>query len=153
MVAAIRTVSGTRVYVSASAPATFDEAGFAALTWTEAEGFDSIGTVGNNDTVQSFNSLADGILKYRGTRDPGEFTTNPADIPDDPGQIIMKAANDAARGSAGERISLRVEEENGIGVYCQVMVAGFARTWGGGDDLVVRNVVMPVMAGTIVEFV
>lgn len=153
MAITLRPTAGTKCYVDAAAPATFDETGFDALTFAnEVEGFDQIGEVGDEDSVQQFESLTDGIIKYRGLNDPGQIDVNIADDPSDAGQAILAAAKAAARGSSGEKVSMKFVDEAGYGVYCQVLVSSWKRNYGGGNDVQRRTAVLPIIVGTIVEF-
>lgn len=148
----IRPTAGTCVFVSTGVPATFDAAGYAALTWVEVGGFDNIGEIGDMDEVGNFDSIKDGRIKYRSINDPGQIDGSPADVPADPGQILIAAAKAAGRGTPAEKLSYRVEDEAGIGSYAQVIVSSWKRAYGGAVDLQTRNMVMPVIAGTIVEY-
>lgn len=152
MAIAIRPAAGTTISVSAAAPATFDAAGYDAVSsYTEVKGFDTLGTVGGAMEVGNFDSLTDGRMKFRGTEDPGEFEAAPADLPKDPGQVILKAAFDAGRGTSGEKVSVKIEDEAGFITYAQCLVSTWSRTYGGAMDIIIRNVTMPIVAGTVVE--
>lgn len=148
----LRPTAGTKVYASAAAPATINAAGYAALTWTEVQGFSRVGEVGDSMEVGNFDSLVDGRIKYRSISDPGQLDASMADLPADPGQIILKTAFAAGRGAAGETISLRVEDASAKGTYMRVMVAGWRRVYGGATDVQLRNAALPIIAGTIVEY-
>ena len=148
----LRPSAGTTVFVSAASPATYDAAGYAALTWTEVKGFATIGDIGNAREVGNFDSLTEGRLKYRNINDPGQIDATMADIPTDAGQILLKAAFDAASGTATETISVRITAPDTKGTYCECLVASWVRAWGGAADLQMRNATMPIIAGTIVEF-
>lgn len=148
----LRSTAGVVVSASAAAPATFDAAGYAALTWTPVNGFDNIGQIGEVDEVGNFDSITDGRIKYRAISDPGEMSMNIADDPDDAGQVILAAGKAAGKGSAGEKISLRIEDGAGVGTYAQVLVSSWARDYGGASDVQRRVAVLPIIAGTIVEY-
>src|SRR6476661_3645798 len=126
----LRPSAGTVVSVSAAAPATTDAAGYAALTWTAVGGFSEIGEVGDNIEVGNFDALVEGRIKYRSIADPGQLEASMADMPADAGQIILKAAFAAARGAAGETISLKVQDSSGKGTYMRVIVASWVRVYG-----------------------
>lgn len=145
--------SGAKVYASAAAPASIDEAGYTALTWTQVKGFSTVGEIGDQMEVGNFDSLDEGRLKYRSISDPGQLDASMADLPADAGQVILKAAFDAGRGSAGEIVSLHVEDASGKGTYMRVMVAGWRRVYGGATDIQMRNAVLPIVVGTVVEHV
>ncbi|HEX8469972.1 MAG TPA: hypothetical protein VF633_02565 [Brevundimonas sp.] len=144
--------AGAKLYVSATAPATPNEAGFAALTWVQVKGLDQLGEFGKSYEVGTFDSLDEGRLKYRSILDEGDIDASPADLPADPGQIIVKAAADAPRGGVGEVISFRAEAENGAGVYGRCIVATWKRQFGGATGIVLRRMVAPIVAGSTVEF-
>ena len=149
----LRPTSGTRVYLSTTLPATADAAGYGAIAdWAEFAGFDNIGEIGDMDEVGNFDSITEGRIKYRSINDPGQIEGTPADLPADPGQVIAKGAKDAPKGGVGEVISFRVEDESGVGTYAQVMVSSWRRVYGGAADVQLRRVVMPIIAGTIVEY-
>lgn len=147
-----RPSSGSQLYVSAAAPATVDEAGYAALTWTEVAGFDNLGEIGDEYEVGTFDSLTEGRIKYRSILDAGQIDATPLDAPDDPGQIILKAAFGAAKGSAAETISIKIEDESGVGTYARAIVSTWKRLYGGAADLQLRKCAMPIVAGTVVEY-
>ena len=146
-----RPVAGTKFYVSAGAPATFTEAGYAALTWTEVGGFSEIPGFGESYNVGTFDSVSDGQFKYRSLKVANDFTTTMLDDPASPGQIIMKTAFDAPQSSAGERISFRRLDAGGFGQAAQGFVSDFTPANGGVSDLQMRNVTIAILVGTVVE--
>ena len=149
----LRPTAGSKVYAVAAAPATFDATGYAALTWdTEVGGFDQVPEMGNAYESGTFDAVASGRHKYRAILDPGDEDVSFADIPDDPGQIVLKAAFDAPRGGAGETISIKIEDEAGYGTYARVKVSRWRRAYGGAVDLIMRNSQFMVEPGTVVEF-
>lgn len=148
----LRPTAGTTVHVSTATPATVTVAGYGALTWTEVQGFANIGSVGDTMEVGNFDSLTEGRLKYRSISDPGQIDASMADLPADAGQVILKAAFAAGRGSAGETISLRIQDGASRGTYMRVLVAGWQRTYGGAKDVQMRTAALPIVAGTVVEF-
>lgn len=148
----LRPTAGTRVYASNGVPATINAVGYAALIWTEVSGFSEIGEIGDMMEVGTFDSLVDGRMKYRSISDPGQLDISMSDMPTDPGQILLKNAFAAARGAAGETISLRIEDASGKGTYARVMVAGWRKVFGGAVGVQLRNAPLPIIAGTIVEY-
>jgi hypothetical protein len=63
----------------------------------------------------------------------------PADLPDDPGQVIIQAAADADPGAAAEKVALKVEDAAGYITFCTALVLKSARMYGGAEDLQMRN--------------
>lgn len=152
MATTLRSTAGTKVYVSTGVPATINAAGYAALTWTEVQGFSTIGEIGDSMDVGQFDALVEGRMKYRSIADPGQIDASMSDMPTDPGQIIMKAAFAAARGSAAETLSVRIEDGTGKGVYARCLVASWRRVYGGAADVQMRSASLPIVAGSVVEY-
>ena len=151
MAVTLTPVAGVLVEVSAAAPATFDETGYNALTFTPVGGFDQVPDLGDAYEDQSFDSVTDGRIPYRGILDPGGGEFGMADDPADAGQVILKGAFDAAKGSAAEKISMRIRDETGAYTAAQVMVSSWRRSYGGSNDIVRRNVTIRAIPGTVTE--
>jgi len=151
MAVTLTPVAGVLVEVSAAAPATFDEAGYNALTYTSVGGFDQVPDFGNRYEDQQFDSITDGRIPFRGILDPGGGEAGMADDPADAGQVILKAAFDAAKGSAAARISMRIRDETGNYTAMQVHVSSWARSYGGANDIVRRSVTIRAIPGTVAE--
>ncbi len=147
-----RPTSGATMSVSAAVPATITEAGYTALTWTPVAGFDNMGEIGDEYEVGTFDSITEGRIKYRSILDAGQIDASPLDQPADPGQVILKAAFDAAKGSAAETISIRIEDESGTGTYARAIVSTWRRVYGGAGDLQLRRAVLPIVPGSVVEY-
>lgn len=151
MAVTLTPTAGVLVQVSAADPATFNAAGYEALTWTNVGGFDNIGEIGDGYEMQNFDSITDGRLKYRGILDAGEIEANMADDPADAGQVILKAAFDAAKGSTGEVISLRIIDQSDNYTACQIKVGTWRRNYGGANDVIRRAAMLAVEPGSVVE--
>lgn len=151
MAVTLTPTAGVLVQVAADDPATIDAAGYEALTWVNVGGFDNIGEIGDGYEMQNFDSITDGRIKYRGILDAGEIPANMADDPTDPGQVILKAAFDAPKGSTGEVISLRVIDGNNNYTACQIKVNTWRRNYGGANDIIRRAATMPVEPGSVIE--
>lgn len=149
---ALRPVADSKFYVSIAVPATITAGGYAALTWTEVKGFDSIPAFGLMRDVGTFDSLTDGRLKYRNIKDVPNFDGTMADLPTDPGQIILKAAFAAAQGTTAESVSMRSEDASGLGTYARGMVAKWARQGGGAAALWLRSTTLIFDPSTIIEY-
>lgn len=151
MAVTLTPVAGVVVEVSAAAPATFNETGYNALTFTAVGGFDNVPSLGNAYEEQAFDSVTDGRIPYRGILDPGGGEFGMADDPTDAGQVILKAAFDAAKGSAAEKISMRIRDEAGNYTAAQVMVSTWRRSYGGAQDIIRRTVNVRAIPGTVAE--
>jgi hypothetical protein len=93
----VRLSVGTQFYISAAEPATYDAAGFAALTWTEVGEVESLGEFGGTAQITNFIPLATGIVKKRkGSLDYGTATVAIGRLAGDAGQALMKSGFDGA---------------------------------------------------------
>ncbi len=86
--------TGTTYHICATLPATFNQAGFEALSFSKGGQVTSIeGAVGRTYETSSYSLLETGATYTdKGSYDPGSITINMVIKEDDPGQIIMKAA-------------------------------------------------------------
>lgn len=88
---------GSVLHVSATTPATYDSAGFAALTFTEVGLVGSLSPFGGSTTVDSFNVLKSGnTVKRKGFTDFGNITVGMARVTSDDGQTLLKSGFDGA---------------------------------------------------------
>lgn len=114
--------AGTIISISASTPATFNQAGYEALAdyseLGEALNVDGFGPRHNTEANPRLKQVG---TKYTKTsRDGGQFSVDLALDTDDAGQIKAKAGRD---GSGA--VSIRVTEPNGDDYYCQLLVTQF----------------------------
>jgi hypothetical protein len=88
------TVAGTKLYVAVAAPATFDAAGFTALTWVEVGQLTSVPSVlGREYNTATLETIGDAQVREK----KGNFKLPNADFEcawaeSDAGQIIVAAA-------------------------------------------------------------
>jgi len=89
-----RTSAGTTLYVCASAPATYDVSGYAALTWVSVGEVTGVPDFGREYTLVTHVPIASRITqKYKGSYNEGSGDLQLALDTDDAGQIVMKAAS------------------------------------------------------------
>ncbi len=110
---------GTVVSVSAAAPATLDQAGYEALTFSEVEGVSSLGEFGPSYEVLNHTDTKDGITqKAHGALSYGDPALQYRIIDDDAGQIIINAAL-ANRAT----MSVKITRPSGLVQYVQAIVS------------------------------
>ncbi len=86
------TSTETKLYVSASTPATYDEVGYEALTWTEVKEVTTIPNYGPTRQVVTHEPLATGVTeKNGGFINYGSVTVSAAFDKSDAGQGILRA--------------------------------------------------------------
>lgn len=137
----LRPVAGTKIYVSAVAPATIDAAGYQAIPAADLKelvGPDNMGKLGTNTPAQSYNPIDGAQQFYRTTRTVDAFDLSAPEDATDDGQIACKTAYDAANGTAAETLTLLCRDAAGNETWCRTLVLEFARNFGGSDDLIMR---------------
>lgn len=117
---------GRTLEVSASAPATEDQAGYEALTFTEVLGIGTMGGFGKSHESVTYQLLKTGKTKKGyGAYDNGSFTVEYLTVGDyaaDAGQAILKAATDGKL-----YVSCKVTDSAGNVEYFQALVLGDPR--------------------------
>lgn len=103
---------GTTVSVVGGYPATFDDAGYGALTFQKVGLVENVGLPESTGTVETFNDLETGeIIKVITFIDGGQFTFDTVDKPDTDGQSVMVDYHNGA--NARQPISIEVAHSNG----------------------------------------
>jgi len=116
------TAAGSVLAISAGAPATYDAAGFAALTWTVIGGIDKIGTVGAEVEEVTFQPLSGDKDKLKGPADHGALLPSMAVDESDAGQTLVRAA---AVPTNNAKYSFKVILPSGAIRYSRGRVFGF----------------------------
>ncbi len=88
------TAAGSTLAITATAPATLDEAGYEAATFTIVGGIEKIGGIGAVFAKVEFQPLRGPKDKHKGSRDNGSLTPSMALNEDDAGQMLMRTAAD-----------------------------------------------------------
>lgn len=128
---AVRTTAGSTLKVSASAPATYNTAGYVALTWTSVGEVTDLGEFGREYTLVTHNPINNRITqKFKGSYNEGKMSLKLGLDTDDAGQVLMKAA--AASDSA---YSFEVTTQNGDKYYFPAMVMSWKVGVGSVDSI------------------
>lgn len=146
------TTLGTVLSVAVGAPATYDQAGFEALSWTPVGEVGDLGEFGGTREVVTFTPVDTGIIAKRpGSIDYGQMPLQIARDASDAGQIILQAGLDGAE--AGNVHSVRLVDRNGDTIYFTGIIssftynAGSANTiFGGACNFELDNKPLPVAA-------
>lgn len=90
-----QTVAGTAIGISAALPATYNEAGYAALIFTKIGEITDGGSHGRTYAVVNHNPIdTRGTQKFKGSFNEGQKTIQLAVDPEDAGQLLVKTALD-----------------------------------------------------------
>lgn len=127
------TYGGAQFSISAGVPATYDETGFAALSYTAIGELISFGDRGQTYEDVSYTVLGSRATKHlKGTTDQPETEIEMAIDRDDAGQSLFKAAKDS-----DAEYAFKVEYSNGEIDYFQALVYSFVTV--GGDSNAIRT--------------
>lgn len=127
----VHTSAGTTLRVSASAPATFDVAGYSALTFTKVGEITDLGEFGREYALVTHNPVGTrGTQKFKGSFNEGTMNLTLGLDTDDAGQVLMKAAS-----LADTPYSFEVTTQNGDKYYFQAMVMSFKVSVGSVDSI------------------
>lgn len=93
----LATVLNSKIYIGGAPMDTsatdLAEADFASVTWTEIDGWQNIGPLGDKAALITTSLINRGRdVKQKGTRNAGSMTNKFAVIPDDAGQLALIAA-------------------------------------------------------------
>lgn len=91
-----QTVAGSTLKISAAKPATYNQAGFAALSYTNVAEVTDIGSLGKEYTLVSHNPVGDRkTYKFKGSYNNGALALKLAKAISDAGQAMLLAASDS----------------------------------------------------------
>lgn len=115
--------TGNKYYVTATLPATYDQAGYEGtdLVWTLIDRVSDFPSYGPKRAVGTFIPIDGAIEKFVGAPNYGSGNLVCADMPADPGQIILKAAE----ASNGVHYSMKVLNVDGEIDYLDVILSGW----------------------------
>lgn len=120
---AVGTTAGTKLAISAGVPATYDVAGYAALTYTDVGNIEDAGEHGRVYAEVTFNPIAErGTQKFKGSFNEGNKTLSIGYDSDDAGMILLKTALNSDNDYAFE-----VEYPNGDIDYFQAKVMSLVK--------------------------
>lgn len=133
------TFAGSHLSFAAALPATYDQAGYEAVSWTQddcsSENIPMLNDTANGVDVNTVCSSRTKTIKGKSKYDPVAFT-----MLSDWGNTAQGIL-ETAKASANAVISIRITFQSGNAVYFTAQVAKFSLTEGGtGDDLNKRAV-------------
>lgn len=117
----VRTTATTTLKISAGVPATFDSAGYAALSYTSVGEVTNFGEFGREFDLVTHNPVASrGTQKLKGAFNEGAISLQLGLDTDDAGQILMKAAS-----LSDSLYAFLITTANGDKYYFQGLTMGF----------------------------
>jgi hypothetical protein len=136
----VRSSAGSTLSLSAGIPATFNVAGYTALTWTAVGEITDLGEFGREFNLITHNPLGSrGTVKLKGSFNEGSISVSLALDTDDAGQILAKAA-----ALSDNDYSVKITTQNGDDYYMQVKVMSFKVQVGSVDSVTSATMTMEI---------
>ena len=130
------TSAGTKISIAAGVPATYTEAGFIALTYTDIGEVTELGEFGRSYNIVTFNPLGDRrTVKRKGSYNDGTIAAQMARVPSDAGQAILVAAL-----ASDESYSIKVTLQDGTIFFFTAQIASYTTNVGGVDQITSASV-------------
>ena len=127
----VQTTAGSTLAISADAPATFDAAGYAAVSYTTIGEITDLGELGREYNLVTHNPVGTrSTRKYKGSFNEGSMQVSLALDDDDGGQTIARAAS-----TSDSAYSFELTYQDGTKRYFQALVMDFKEGAGGVDDI------------------
>jgi hypothetical protein len=135
---------GTIVSVSTTTPATYDAAGFGALTFSACGELAELPSFGAEAALATHTPLATGIVaKRRGSLNYGSVALTMAVSDADTGQTVLQDAAEAAAGTDAQ-VSVKVVLVNGEIQYFTAQVMSYKVNVGNADAITMAEVTLEI---------
>lgn len=132
----VRTTAGTTIAVTASNPATFDAAGYGALSYTQIGEVTDLGDFGREYSLVTHNPIDNrGTVKKKGSFNEGTLALKLGLDNADAGQTILQAAS-----LSDNNYTFKVTLQNGTFYYFQAQVMSFKVGAGGVNQITAASV-------------
>lgn len=130
--------TGITYSVSAAEPATQDDLGYSALTFTEVGELTNIPAFGSTTAVIESNPLKTGVTeKFKGFKNYGSIALDFDLDADDAGQVLLESGAEGANDTV--RYSHKLLYPNGEVRYFQGQVFSFTENPGGQNSMITGN--------------
>jgi hypothetical protein len=127
----VKTSAGSTIAISAASPATFDAAGYGALSFSLIGEVTDLGEFGREYALVTHNPIANrGTVKRKGSFNEGSIDLKLGLDTDDAGQIIAKSASQSDNDH-----SIKITTQNGDVYYMQAQVMSFKVGVGSVDSI------------------
>lgn len=144
---AFQTAAGATIAIANASPATFDDTGYAALTYADIGEITNIGEFGKEFALVTHTPLAErGVGKRKGSFNNGTLNPAMALDPDDAGQILIEAALELDAPSAFE-----ITLQDGTVYYLMGLTMMYKPNIGTIDDVVTASATIEVDSSPIVK--
>lgn len=139
----VRSSAGSTIKISAGIPATYNAAGYAALTMTAIGEVTDLGEFGKTYNLVTHNPLGTrGTTKLKGSYNEGTISMQLGLDTDDAGQILAKSA-----ANSDNDYSFEITTQNGDKYYFQAKVMSFMVSVGSVDTVTGATVSLELTSG------
>ena len=134
------TSAGSKLSISAAAPATYNAAGYAALIFTEIGEISDLGEFGRQYNLVTYNVLSQRrTIKRKGSYNDGTISAQMARVPSDAGQAILVTAV-----NSDDSHSLKVVLQDGTVFYTTAQIMSYTTSIGNVDQITGATVNMEI---------
>jgi hypothetical protein len=136
----VRSSAGTTIGISAAQPATFNAAGYGALTFTAIGEVTDLGEFGREYNLITHNPIGSrGTVKLKGSFNEGAITMQLGLDTDDAGQILAKTAS-----ASDNDYSFKITTQNGDDYFFQAKVMSFKTNIGSVDSVTAASITLEI---------
>lgn len=140
----VATTAGTTIAVSASAPATYDSTGYAALSYTSVGEVTNLGEFGREYALVTHMPIGSrAVQKFKGSYNEGQIAMQVGLDTDDAGQDLLYTAV-----TSDSNYSFKVTAQNGDVYYFIAKVMTFKRNFGGVDDITSASITLEITSSS-----
>lgn len=133
--------------ISAALPITYDAAGYGAttITWTAVDRVSDFIEYGSSREINKFTPIRGPIEFSKGVPDYGSGQMIMADMPADPGQILLKAAD-----ASQSHYSMKITYPDGEIHYLDTLISGWRLSAAKSGQFKMRNATVNVCKAPVV---
>ncbi len=145
----VETIAGATLAISANLPATYDVAGYSAsaMVFTDVGQIEDHGSHGVKGNIVEFTPVDTAVVaKMKGSKNYGTKSIVIGSIPNDAGQVIMKAASES-----NNHYSVKVTYPDGEQHYLDVIVADYEYVNGTVDSVQKINAALAVCRAPVIN--
>ena len=141
----VATTAGTQLAVFAGTPATYDQAGFAALAWVTVGEVTNMGDIGPEATLVTYDSIGDRVTKkLKGQINMGSQSVELGQDLSDAGQTILKSAVTLSSGTIDTIHSFRITYKDGALDYYTGLPLSYATSLGDANQVTSASTVIEI---------
>jgi hypothetical protein len=140
----IQSAAGASIGISAAAPATYNVAGYEALTYTTIGEVTDLGEFGREYNLITHNPIdTRATKKLKGSYNEGQISLTVAFDPADAGQILAKTAS-----TSDNDHYFRITLQNGVKYYFPAKVMNFKIGVGSVDNVVTATIPLEITSSS-----